>query len=602
MSFSSRHTGTLRRPNSVHQGSASLNRRLKSNSYSSTLGNTTASQASYVSQTLRRFSLSLLHPSLAAFRDRFSDVHVIKLNQGELSVSFSLVKNTAQGASASIFKSYQENSLIPCAVKRIHAKAFNGHEEELENLLNREKTTLEKLSLDKDKRSFFVTKFLGFYEYAKLNEYWIIQEYCDCGSLLDFITYCNKKGTYLTYKQIASIIGGVLAGLEYMHDSGYIHSDLKTANILIASPGLVKLCDFGLSTKFRAKKSKFHLKGKYKKQKKKNEVEDEALYELHALSTVDTMAPEMIRKSLALDEGDPGAEKWVYDTKVDIWAVGVITLEMLILNPPMYFFRKENEDNFSWYLANMLKNLRINNMDPFDTDDTDWLSVDSESDEFYRKYNSGLYYFFNKDINFLEAFSSQLIRYDKGEGSEKEKLRRRINKEVKGKKELDLEGLDELIEEFSFFENKPMFDKFTLKRQNSGWNTPDVKFANKNRSSFKDYATFSRPLRSTLNRKVSRNLFEVKKLLSFIGTCLLIDKDWRPSAIEAGRHPFVKAQTKEWNKLCLNGNLEDIVKFSKKRGERSKIFKEMPISSTVKPLNQLVQNKVKFDREKALLG
>ena len=39
----------------------------------------------------------------------------------------------------------------------------------------------------------------------------------------------------------------VVRGLKYLHDNNIVHGDLKPQNILVASDGLVKLSDFGIS-------------------------------------------------------------------------------------------------------------------------------------------------------------------------------------------------------------------------------------------------------------------------------------------------------------------------------------------------------------------
>jgi mitogen-activated protein kinase kinase kinase 1 len=86
----------------------------------------------------------------------------------------------------------------------------------------------------------------------------------------------------------------ILDGLKYLHDKGFIHRDIKCANILVDANGAVKLADFGL-----AKVSKF------------NDIKS-------CKGTPFWMAPEVINRKDSDGYGSPA----------DIWSLGCTVLEM----------------------------------------------------------------------------------------------------------------------------------------------------------------------------------------------------------------------------------------------------------------------------------
>lgn len=66
-----------------------------------------------------------------------------------------------------------------------------------------------------------------------------IQELAEWGSLLN---------TVLKPVELRICLNEILAGLQYIHERGYIHGDIKPANILRKECGQVKIADFGCCT------------------------------------------------------------------------------------------------------------------------------------------------------------------------------------------------------------------------------------------------------------------------------------------------------------------------------------------------------------------
>ena len=87
-----------------------------------------------------------------------------------------------------------------------------------------------------------ITQYFGcFVKHYKL---WVIMEYVNGGSLFELL----KPGPAEDERVISIIIREILLALEYLHNQGKIHRDLKSQNILLSKLGQVKLTDFGVST------------------------------------------------------------------------------------------------------------------------------------------------------------------------------------------------------------------------------------------------------------------------------------------------------------------------------------------------------------------
>ncbi|PGH18001.1 WEE/WEE-UNCLASSIFIED protein kinase [Polytolypa hystricis UAMH7299] len=84
------------------------------------------------------------------------------------------------------------------------------------------------------------------------NNYLYIQtEFCEEGSLDVFLSQVGLKARLDDFR-IWKILLELSSGLKHIHDSGFIHLDLKPANILITFEGVLKIADFGMATTWPA--------------------------------------------------------------------------------------------------------------------------------------------------------------------------------------------------------------------------------------------------------------------------------------------------------------------------------------------------------------
>ena len=80
---------------------------------------------------------------------------------------------------------------------------------------------------------------------------YILLEYFDCGSLANLISVSGPIPERIT----ASFSKQLLEAINYCHKQHYIHRDLKPSNFLVNSKGIVKLADFGTSSRLQGNTS-----------------------------------------------------------------------------------------------------------------------------------------------------------------------------------------------------------------------------------------------------------------------------------------------------------------------------------------------------------
>ena len=63
----------------------------------------------------------------------------------------------------------------------------------------------------------------------------------------DMVSYIGRVG-HLQQEQDQHIFTQLVCAVQYCHENGITHRDIKLDNILLDDKGNIKLCDFGLAT------------------------------------------------------------------------------------------------------------------------------------------------------------------------------------------------------------------------------------------------------------------------------------------------------------------------------------------------------------------
>ncbi|RPB16557.1 kinase-like protein [Morchella conica CCBAS932] len=80
---------------------------------------------------------------------------------------------------------------------------------------------------------------------------YIQTEYCENGGLDKFLSQHGHKGRLDEFR-VWKVLVELCLGLQHIHNSGFMHLDLKPANVLISFNGTLKISDFGMAARWPA--------------------------------------------------------------------------------------------------------------------------------------------------------------------------------------------------------------------------------------------------------------------------------------------------------------------------------------------------------------
>ena len=199
------------------------------------------------------------------------------------SVQYQLQQVIGKGSYGVVYKAMNKKTRKVVAIKEIN---YDSDEELNEIMIE--------IDLLKNLNHVNIVKYHGFMQ--KSSRLYIILEYAARGSLKNLIS--RRLERCLGEEETKTYIKQTLNGLNYLHEQGVIHRDIKAANLLLDSNNIVKLADFGVSTK----------------------VGNTAMT---LAGSLNWMAPEIITSK--------GASPFS-----DIWSLGATVVELMTGNPPFH--------------------------------------------------------------------------------------------------------------------------------------------------------------------------------------------------------------------------------------------------------------------------
>ncbi|TMW55791.1 hypothetical protein Poli38472_010673 [Pythium oligandrum] len=199
---------------------------------------------------------------------------------------FEVLERLGEGSYGKVYKALYRPNADVVALKIVPS---DGDDDRDFQQLTKEIHILEKC------QSPFIVQYYGSFLYE--SHLWISMEFCAAGSLADLLALRRRC---LNEAQVAAVCANVALGLAYLHANHSIHRDIKAGNILLASSGIAKLADFGVSAQLTTTINKRKT----------------------VIGTPFWMAPEVIQESQ-------------YDGKADIWSLGITAIELAEGEPPL---------------------------------------------------------------------------------------------------------------------------------------------------------------------------------------------------------------------------------------------------------------------------
>ncbi len=202
------------------------------------------------------------------------------------------IKQIGRGSFSKVYSAIHKITKESVAIKRIPLHIFNKFKERM----------LAELEIIKKLKHENVLKFYEIYQ--SKNNIYILSELCEGGTLMNIMDdIMSEQKIWEIYKQIIS-------GIKYLYEHKIFHRDIKPENILLKD-NVVKIADFGFA----------------------KEIDDYNVMMDTICGSPLYMAPEIVL-SRPTDKEQHKESTGPYNTKSDVWSLGIILYQMMYNKHP----------------------------------------------------------------------------------------------------------------------------------------------------------------------------------------------------------------------------------------------------------------------------